>query len=249
MFLSRFFSKKKPASSRADLSWLGTDMHSHLVPGIDDGAADLEASLSLVRGFRRLGYKKLITTPHILWDLYQNTPAIIGAGLEALRAAVAAEGIDIELQAAAEYFVDEHFAQEVAAPEPLLSLDGNLVLVEASSMSFHAEFKQIVFDLQLRGYTPVIAHPERYISLKKDPTYFDDLRYNGCLFQLNLMSLAGHYGELSKELAARFIRNGFYDLVGTDLHHAQHFPVIERAAASPLLADLRASGRLRNQDL
>jgi protein-tyrosine phosphatase len=224
-------------------------MHSHIIPGIDDGAQDLEAALDLVRGFVRLGYRKLITTPHILWELYKNTPETIGSGLAILKAAIAKEGLPIEVHAAAEYFVDEHFAGLVADPKPLLTLSGDFVLVEASSMSFHADFKQIVFDLQLRGHTPVIAHPERYISLKKNPFFFDDLRYNGCLFQLNLMSLAGHYGVLSKELAEHFIRKGFYDLVGTDLHHAQHFPVIERAAASPLLAQLRDSGVLRNHEL
>jgi protein-tyrosine phosphatase len=237
---------KKEKTIPVDLTWLRADMHSHLVPGIDDGAATIEASLDLVRGFVALGYQKLVTTPHILWELYQNTPETIGAGLKILQKAIAAEGLPIEVEAAAEYFVDDHFAEEVASPLPLLSFGNRLVLVEASSMAFHRDFKQVLFDLQLRDYTPVIAHPERYISLKKNPDFFDDLRYNGCLFQLNLMSLAGHYGLQSRELAERFIQKGFYDFVGSDLHHAQHFPVIERAAASPLLAQLRDSGRIRN---
>jgi protein-tyrosine phosphatase len=248
MKLFNWFKKEKPVGA-VSLEWLGCDMHSHLVPGVDDGAQDLDTALDLVRGFVRLGYKKLITTPHILWELYQNTPDTIGAGMNVLREAVHAEGLPIELHAAAEYFVDDHFAGEVAGTAPLLTLNKDLVLVEASAMAFHGDFKQIIFDLQLKGYTPVIAHPERYILLKKDPSFFDDLRYNGCLFQLNLMSLVGHYGVLSKDLAELFIKKGFYDFVGTDLHHAQHFPVIERAAASPLLLQLRDSGCLRNGEL
>ncbi|RYY96176.1 MAG: hypothetical protein EOO11_14155, partial [Chitinophagaceae bacterium] len=213
-----FWKKRKPAA--ADLGWLGADMHSHLIPGIDDGAPDLEASLALIRGLRGLGYSKLYTTPHILWGMYDNTPETILGGLATVRQALKDEGIDLELGAAAEYFVDEHFAAEVAAKKPLLTLPGNHILVEASTYSAPFDFKEVLFELQLQNYTPVIAHPERYVYLKKDPSYLDDLRYNGCSFQLNLMALIGHYGTLSRELAEHLLRNDFYDFVGTDLHHA-----------------------------
>ncbi|RYY88636.1 MAG: hypothetical protein EOO15_08390 [Chitinophagaceae bacterium] len=242
-----FWKKRKPA--RADLSWLVTDMHSHLAPGIDDGAPDTDASLHLIKGLQELGYQKFYTTPHILWGMYSNTPDTIGTALNTLHGALKADGHDVSIEAAAEYFVDEHFAAVVKAQEPLLTLPGNLILVEASTYSAPMEFKEVLFELQLQNYTPVIAHPERYIYLKQDPTYLDDLRYNGCFFQLNLMSLVGHYGVLSKELAERLINKGFYDFVGTDIHHPQHLPVLGKAAGSPLLEKLKDSGRLQNAKL
>ena len=107
------FSFRKKHTKSVDLSWLGTDMHSHLIPGIDDGSPDLETSLKLIRGFVELGYRKIITTPHILWEIYPNTPEKITKGLEELRAAVEREQIPIELHAAAEYFIDDHFAEQL----------------------------------------------------------------------------------------------------------------------------------------
>lgn len=240
---------KKSKTAPADLSWLVADMHSHLVPGIDDGAPDAETGLLLIEGLQRLGYKKLFTTPHILSDMYPNTPETIGAGLDTLQAALRAAGNDIPVQAAAEYFVDAQFAEMVKAQAPLLKLRDNLILVEASTFSAPMEFKEVLFELQLQNYQPIIAHPERYTYLKQDPGYLDDLRYNGCYFQLNLMSLAGHYGALSRELAENLIRKGYYDFVGTDIHHPQHLPVLEKAAASPQLEKLKDSGRVLNARL
>src|SRR5689334_11292089 len=102
------FSGSKPKRQPFDFSMLNADMHSHLLPGIDDGAEDLKDSLGLIKGMRQLGYKKLITTPHVLWDMYKNTHEIINEKLAAVKEAVRNEGIDVEIHAAAEYFLDEH---------------------------------------------------------------------------------------------------------------------------------------------
>src|SRR5690242_9386113 len=99
-----FFKKKQKPP--LDLSWLHTDMHSHLIPAIDDGAPDMQSSLEMIKGLKNLGYKRIITTPHILWELYPNTSEIIVKGLEELKQAVVEGGLDIELRAAAEYFID-----------------------------------------------------------------------------------------------------------------------------------------------
>ncbi len=120
-----FFFRKPPL----DLSWLVADMHSHLIPAIDDGAPDITASIELIKGLQKLGYKKIITTPHVLWDVYQNTTGQITEGLALLKKEVAQQGIDIELRAAAEYFIDEHFEDELKKKIPLLPISGNMVLV------------------------------------------------------------------------------------------------------------------------
>src|SRR5688572_4983731 len=188
-----FFGKKKTSS--IDLSWLGADMHSHLIPGIDDGAPDIATSLELIKGLQQLGYKKLITTPHILWEVYPNTTEIITQGLASLKKAMADEGITIELHAAAEYFIDEYFEENLKKKIPLLPISGNMVLVEFSMITAPMDLQQVLFEMQIQNYQPVIAHPERYIYLTQSKQFFDELKDAGCLFQLNLLSLTGYYGK------------------------------------------------------
>ncbi|HVG11517.1 MAG TPA: CpsB/CapC family capsule biosynthesis tyrosine phosphatase, partial [Flavisolibacter sp.] len=139
---------KKKDKDPLDCSWLGADMHSHLVPNIDDGAPDLETSLQLVRGLAALGYKKIITTPHVLWEMYPNTRATIMDGLEVVREAVKEELPGIELHAAAEYFIDEHFVQELKGKTPLLTLKDNLVLVEISMVTAPFDLSEVLFEMQ-----------------------------------------------------------------------------------------------------
>ncbi|HEU4472370.1 MAG TPA: CpsB/CapC family capsule biosynthesis tyrosine phosphatase [Flavisolibacter sp.] len=239
-----FFSKKKPEPP-ADLSWLHTDMHSHLLPGIDDGSPDLATSLELVKGLAALGYKKLITTPHILWEMYPNTAGIITNGLEVLRKALQDAGITIELHAAAEYFIDDHFDRQLRNKEPLLTLSGNMVLVEFSMLTTPMDLQEILFEMQLQNYQPVLAHPERYTYLARRKQFFDELKNAGCLFQLNLLSLGGHYGTTVQELADHLLKNSYYDLAGTDLHHARHLDGLRKLPANQLKR-LRDSGLVKN---
>src|ERR1044071_2149482 len=138
-----FFFKKKRIEP-VDLSWLKADLHSHLIPGIDDGSPDIETSLQLIRGMAGLGYKKLITTPHIIWDMYRNTRESILERLEELRAAVKAEGLAIEINAAAEYFIDDYLEGVLKRKEPLLTISGNMVLVEFSMAHHPFSLKEIL---------------------------------------------------------------------------------------------------------
>lgn len=217
----KFFSKA-PKAEKFDYSVLKTDMHSHVLPGIDDGSDGIETSLELVRGLKALGYDKLIATPHIMWDMYRNTPEIIKRQLNLLREAVKKERIDIEINAAAEYFLDEHVEDLLRKKEPLLTVSDNKVLTEFSMAFPSMNIKEILFEMQMQGYQPIIAHPERYIYLQRNKEFYDELKDIGCIFQLNILSLGGHYGKSVNELAQYLLRNGFYTLAGTDLHHAGH---------------------------
>ena len=243
-----FFGKKK-ATQSVDLSWLGADMHSHLIPAIDDGAPDMAASLELVRGLQNLGYKKLITTPHILWEMYPNTTEIITRGEAALKKAVQAEGFDVEIVAAAEYFIDEHLEELLKNKTPLLPISGNMVLVEFSMVTAPLDLQQMLFEMQIQNYQPVIAHPERYIYLAQRKNFFDELKEAGCLFQLNLLSLTGYYGRSVQELADYLCKKNYYDLAGTDLHNERHLNSLQKLSGSPLLARLRENAILRNATL
>jgi tyrosine-protein phosphatase YwqE len=239
----------KPKSSKADYSQLTVDMHSHLLPGIDDGSPDIETSLRLIRSMMELGYTKFITTPHIMWDMYKNTSEIILEKLEIVRAAAKAEGLNIEINAAAEYFLDDYVAGLVKRNEPLLTISGNMVLVEFSLAHPSMSLKDILFDLQMQGYQPVIAHPERYIYLEHNKEFYEELKDIGCLFQLNLLSLGGYYGKSVNELAQYLIKKGHYDLVGTDLHHARHLEALHNPAIATPLKKLIDSGKIRNKEL
>ena len=230
---------KKKATTEVQLDWLHTDMHSHLIPGIDDGAQTIEDSIQLIRELARMGYKKLITTPHILWEMYPNTRETIEEGLVKVRKAIQEQAIDIEIHAAAEYYMDDHFQQLLKDKSPLLTLKDNLVLVEFSMISAPLDLQEVLFEMQIQQYQPVIAHPERYIYLRNQQTFFDELRQNGAMFQLNLLSLVGHYGTSIQELATYLLKNGFYDYAGTDLHGERHIQGLQKLASSPLYDLLR----------
>src|SRR6201999_3504375 len=144
---------------------------------------------------------KIITTPHINFDIFPNTPAIIGEGLADVRAELARQNIDVELQAAAEYLMDDHFIRELESDARFLTLKDNLLLVELSFAVPLINLKDVLFQLQLKGYQPVLAHPERYLYFGADKAWYDQLRDAGCVFQLNLLSLRGFYGKESQQLA------------------------------------------------
>ncbi|HEV7781434.1 MAG TPA: CpsB/CapC family capsule biosynthesis tyrosine phosphatase [Chitinophagaceae bacterium] len=243
----KLFSKSKPVHS--DISFLKADMHSHLLPGIDDGSPDMATSLKLVKAMMELGYTKLITTPHILWEMYPNTREIILEKLELLRNAVQAEGLNVEINAAAEYFLDEHVEGLLKKNTPLLTISGNMVLVEFSMAYPSHSLKDILFDMQMQNYQPVIAHPERYAYLEQNKAFYDELKDIGCLFQLNLLSLGGYYGRSVQELAQYLVKKNYYDLVGTDLHNGRHLEALKNPTLISSLRKLFDTGKIRNPEL
>ncbi|MCC6287134.1 MAG: histidinol phosphatase [Chitinophagaceae bacterium] len=216
-----FFKKKQPVFS-GDLSILHTDMHSHLLPGIDDGSPDTDTSIKLIEGLMELGYKKFITTPHLMIDLYPNNRQTITSAYNKLTAELEKRKMNVEIKAAAEYFLDDHFDSLLEKKEPLLTIKDNLVLVEFSFASIPYDYKQKIFQIQLNGYKPVLAHPERYIYLHTKPEIYEELRDLGCLFQINLLSLIGYYGKSIAQAADRLIKKKQIELLGTDLHHDRH---------------------------
>jgi tyrosine-protein phosphatase YwqE len=240
---------KKGKEDSFDYSLLHTDMHSHLIPGIDDGSPDMETSVQLIRGFADLGYKKLITTPHIMWDIYKNSREDIESGYKTLQERLSKENIDITIGVAAEYFLDDHFKKLLATKQPLLTISDNLVLVEFSMISEPIDLKEALFEMQVQGYQPVIAHPERYSYNERNKDLFADLKSSGYWFQLNILSLAGAYGKSSRLLAQNFIKNNYYELAGSDLHHQRHLKMLGEPSINTDLKKLLDSGNLKNRDL
>ncbi|WP_185154593.1 tyrosine-protein phosphatase [Flavilitoribacter nigricans] len=242
-FLKSILKKRKPLRS---FEFLHTDIHSHLIPGIDDGAPDVVTSVALIKGLRNLGFKKLITTPHIMADLYPNTPAIIREGLDKVRTALEAENVDIEIDAAAEYLLDEGFAEKLEAGN-LLTLNENLLLVEMSFISPPPNLEQLLFNLQTKGYRPIMAHPERYGYYNGDLSQYKRLKERGCLLQLNLLSLSGYYGPAVRRTAIKMLKAGLFDLVGTDLHHERHLKMLQELLLDSRVGELICGGNWLNK--
>lgn len=238
---------KKKSQPEVDFSLLGTDMHSHLLPGIDDGARDPSQSLELIKALQDLGFSRFITTPHIIADLYPNTPVTINAAFERLKQFA---GADLPLTPAAEYFLDETFDALLENNQPLLTLRDKIVLVEFSFVSTPLNYQQRLFELQLRGYQPVLAHPERYLYLASNRAVYDELRAAGCHFACNLLSFTGYYGKGPAELANFLFKKEYIDYLGTDLHHERHVEALQKAhAVMPVIQKLLDAGRLMNKQL
>ncbi|MEA1954195.1 MAG: CpsB/CapC family capsule biosynthesis tyrosine phosphatase [Campylobacterota bacterium] len=213
MIFSFFKGKEKRVSSE-----LKVDVHSHLIPGIDDGSQSMEESLALLKGMEVLGYKKIITTPHIMSDAYPNTPENINIGLKKLRYAAFNEGIKLQIEAAAEYYLDDSF-YELLKKEDLLTLKDNYVLFETSYFSKPLQLEEMIFSMTSSGYIPVMAHPERYRYIKDPLAEYSRFQELGVVFQVNLNSFAGHYGRKARELAFFLSENGMISFLGSDIHH------------------------------
>ena len=237
---------KKKRADTDSLAGLTCDVHSHLIPGIDDGVKSIDDAVQLVRGLMELGYKKIITTPHINGDIFPNTPEIIRKGEAAVRAELAHQGLEVEFSAAAEYLMDDRFYHLLKEGGPFLTLRDNLVLVELSFAVPAINLKELLFDLQLRGYQPVLAHPERYLYFSANKTWYDQLKDAGCLFQLNLLSFRGHYGPESQQLAEWLVKKKYVDLVGTDMHHERHLELLHSPRIYKAVRQLLDAGVLRN---
>ena len=193
----KFFSKK---SEEAAKLFFKTDIHSHVVPGIDDGSPSVERSLELIGRMQNWGLEKLIVTPHVTQDTFENTPEIISEAYGKLQAGLQESGIEIEMDYSAEYRIDEMFVEQLEAGI-IRRLHGDYLLVENSYIQEPYNIDQILFQVSMKGYHPILAHPERYMYYYNKLKRYDELHSNGILFQVNLLSLAGYYGKEAKKVA------------------------------------------------
>jgi tyrosine-protein phosphatase YwqE len=227
MGLFDFLKRKQEVFEELDLSWLEVDMHSHLIPGIDDGSKSMEESIELVKRMEGYGLRKIITTPHIMSEYYRNTPEIIQLGLEDLRKAAKTEGINIQIDAAAEYYMDEIFLERVKDGEQLLTFGDNYILVETGFINKPQMLLDIIFHLEMSGYKPILAHPERYQYLIQDKKLQEELIDRGILLQVNLLSLTGFYSKQVKDFGEMLIERGAVKLLGTDTHNPRYLDMLE----------------------
>lgn len=217
-FLKNIF-KAKPKFVIKDFSSIAVDMHSHLAPGIDDGSKSPEESLTILTRLKELGYKKMITTPHIMSGGYDNTSEIIKHTCQELQSFLSEKNFEIELDYSSEYYLDGHFDKLLKAKD-LLPFGNNYILFELSYMFKPNNLEHAIFDMQLENYRPILAHPERYNYLiDNDLKKFKQIKNSGVFFQLNLFSLVGAYGPQSQKCAEMLIKENMIDFVGTDIHN------------------------------
>lgn len=197
------------------------DFHSHLLPGIDDGSKSDEDTVQLVSDLSRLRFEQLITTPHIMTNVWDNTFTGITEKCTLTREMLHKNQINMPLKAAAEYLLDGNFIALIEN-QGLLTLKDNYVLVEMSYINPPIQLYEILFDLQVAGYKPVLAHPERYLAYHNNFGQYEKLRHAGCKMQLNLLSTVGYYGEAVANIAKKLLKQGMIDYVGSDVHHQNH---------------------------
>ena len=223
-----FFFKKKEIPLTNFFSDNFIDIHSHLLPGIDDGAKDIDNSIELILKMYSYGIKNFITTPHVLGDVYPNSSETIKSKLEEVRKALLAKGyLDIKINAAAEYMLDEQFSKRLEKND-ILTLKDNYILVEMSYFNAPMNLYDVLFEIQLKGYKPVLAHPERYNFYHNELDNYYKLKKAGCLFQLNLLSLTEQYGKNVQQISNKLLTQNLYDFVGTDTHHKNHLQLLKK---------------------
>ncbi len=242
------FKKNTRLQDPVDLSVLECDVHSHFIPGIDDGAKTIEDSLALLTEMCNMGYKKVITTPHVMSDYYKNTPEIILSGLDKLREAIKENNLNIEIEAAAEYYLDFDFERKLEE-EKLLTFGDNYLLFEISFLNAPANLDHIVFKMLSLGYKPVMAHPERYNYWHPTFEKYERLVDKGLKLQLNINSLTGFYSQSTKKIAADLIDKNLISFLGSDCHHTGHIGYMKDVVYEKPLQRLLESGKLLNSKL
>jgi protein-tyrosine phosphatase len=221
-----WFRKQRPIDTSHGFPFV--DIHSHLLPGLDDGVQTLEECEAIVLEFQRLGYTKLITTPHVMSDFYRNSNDIIRDKLAETNTYLKQRGINVTLEAAAELYLDEDLVLRVENNDPLPTFGKNNFLFETNFMTEPLHLKDFVFLAATKGYKPVLAHPERYIYLQNNFAKAEDLISRGVLFQLNLSSLLGYYSKGAQLTAHKLIDKGYVHFLGSDCHNLQHIQILEQ---------------------
>ncbi len=223
------FKSKKPKEPAIGYFPITTDIHSHILPGIDDGAQNVEESIALIKGLMSFGVKRSVATPHIISDMYRNNANTINAALAVLKKELQKEKMKFEVSAAAEYMLDAYFFELLADKTPLLTIKDNIVLTEFSYATQPNNPEKMSFAIITEGYKPILAHPERYPYYYNDYKTYHRLSDLGFSLQVNLLSLTGYYGKEAAKAAIYMLKNDLVSYLGTDLHHDRHLEAFKTA--------------------
>ncbi len=221
------FFKKRNDRVQTDYFPIVTDIHSHILPGIDDGSPDVETSILLIKGLMDLGVKRSVATPHIIGDMYPNNSETISTALHLLKTALKEREIDFEVEAAAEYMLDGYFFELLQEKVPLLTVRDTLVLTEFPYSTMPDYVEKMSFAIITDGYTPILAHPERYGYAHENYKFYNRWAELGFKLQVNLLSLTGYYGKEVAKAGQYILKQGLASYVATDLHHERHLDALK----------------------
>lgn len=248
-WLNRFRSNNKrndaPDFSAPPLQigeFLLTDIHSHIVPGVDDGSASIEQSMEMIGQLVAMGYKQAVFTPHVHSDIYPNSAHTLLDPFHKLRDAVSGRWPDFHVHLAAEYFLDDHFEYCINADDllwfPGVDENGREVKCVLFEFGFHEpplNHEHVLFELQMAGYTGVLAHAERYPYWHQSPQEIQSLSDRGIWITVNAASLAGAYGPEMYRVAKRLIENNTARMICSDAHGMRHMESLEAISKSPVV--------------
>lgn len=213
---------KRKYEPRPIFAALGTDMHCHLIPKVDDGSKCIEESVECLNTLSAVGYKKVIITPHFQYPRFPNTEDDITRRYNELCKQAKDAGVEIEIAGiGGEYRIDSGFAPRLEKPR-FLQVAGKYVLVEFSLHQQMMGSDEMIFDLQMKGYEVILAHPERYPYLNVQGLRMEQLKNQGVFFQINVLSLGGFYGEEAKRKAYEMLDRGWVEFMGTDTHNTMY---------------------------
>jgi protein-tyrosine phosphatase len=194
------------------------DIHSHILPSVDDGAEDIEESIAMARIYLKNEIKKVIATPHYIEGYENSTKENNLLALEKLKEALDKEGLDLKIYLGNEIYISMDIASLLKEGKVSTLNDSRYVLVELPMIDMPMYTESVIYELLLKGYIPIIAHPERNSSIMADPNILYELISKGALAQLNLPSLEGKYGEEIKATAEILLKHNMIHFVGTDAH-------------------------------
>ncbi|MDO4511600.1 MAG: hypothetical protein Q4B68_07285 [Bacteroidales bacterium] len=241
-----FFRKKKEDVKL----FYNTDVHCHILPGVDHGARTIQDGIDLLKANMEMGINRVVLTSHVTSETFENTPETLSAAFDTFKDAVAEAGLDVELHLSAEYRIDDYWQREYAAGH-VLPMPGNHVLLENSFAQELIGSDVMMFDLACKGYHPILAHPERYPYWAQNRDRYKAMHNSNVKFQVNILSLTGYFGSLASETAHWLVKNDMVDFLGSDMHHMKHAEIIKdylRSKDWRKVAE-RLQGRLLNDEI
>lgn len=226
--------------------FFNTDMHSHLVPGVDDGSANINTSVFLCQELSKLGITTSYLTPHVTAITFPNNRNTIEEPFEALKQALKEQHVPLTIGHSAEYRLDELFEREVLGKDDFMLFPNDYILIENAFTQPTLHFDDLVYELKARGLHPILAHPERYCYYANNPSKYEEIHDSEVLFQCNILSFAGFYGRMEHDTAFYLLENGMVDFIGTDMHRVEHLNALKHFIGTSEYKKLERMAEIRN---
>lgn len=247
-FLSR--RREKRITSYKAISSVRVDIHTHILPGIDDGAPTLASSIKIARSMVEAGFSKVIATPHVMRNYYENTFETIRQAKSELVRELEKQRIPLKVETAAEYFLDTNLVDYVKSDLPLLTMGVSgqrpYMLVETGIKNEPAELERLIQELNRRHTRLILAHPENYIYLQNNFDRAIELFRMGVYFQVNCSSFHSHAESEVMRFVRRLVDYRMVSFVGSNLHHETQVPVLIESAKQPYFQLLTEIGLMNN---